>query len=91
MIDVAALKEEHQRCYAVRIRNTVATAFACLTAGSLATWLVASALPLLGLLIGILALLVTILLTMLVYVLCEPPSHDLEEFGEIIQAKNYIR
>ncbi|AXK79534.1 hypothetical protein DW352_02765 [Pseudolabrys taiwanensis] len=84
MFDTDVLREEHERCYAQRTRNTVVTALACVTIGALLTYLTALALPLMGLLVGLATLGLTLIISMIVYALSEPPGETFEEFAEIM-------
>jgi hypothetical protein len=84
MLDTDRLREEHNRCYAQRTRNTAVTVLACVIVGGLLTYLTVAALPLLGLLVGLATLGLTFIMSMIVYALSEPPGDTFEEFAEIM-------
>lgn len=84
VIDGELAKELHREAYAHQMRCTVCAAILCLAGGSLVTWKVTEALPLLGVPVGILSVAALLFIPMIAWALTEPVSHDLEEFAELM-------
>lgn len=84
VIDGERAKELHREAYAHQMRCTICAAILCLAGGSLVTWKITEALPILGVPIGILAAAVLVFVPMVTWALTEPVSHDLEEFAELM-------
>ncbi len=84
MIDGERAKELHQEAYAHQLRCTILAAVLCLAGGSLVTWKVTEALPLMGVPVGILSAAALAFAPMITWALTEPVSHDLEEFAELM-------
>lgn len=84
MIDGERAEELHQEAYAHQLRCTICAAVLCLTGGSLVTWKVTEALPLLGVPVAVLSMAALVFIPMITWTLAEPVSHDLEDRKSVV-------